>query len=254
MKECRLHTSSKGRLLIFPQCGDFHIVSPVFHWKKEKNEKCVEAMAAREIECETPKLERGEYTTCAIDPEQRVVIRKLYMAWRVLEWKQTDFETLLETAGYNIPRRTLNDWLHAVECPDAPTTNPQKRGPKPLLDENLSDIVVGHCLDKISSHGPVHLETVVRFAKEQLGVSLSSSTASRFLEEHGFSKRVAKHSRIGTNYDHMELARMYSKWLTDRRADGLFDVPLSRLGSIDFTYTGHRTFLEKPLLTLLEGL
>ena len=102
-------------------------------------------------------------------------------------------------------------------------------------------MLVGHCLCQVSKGESVHLETVVDFCRTSLHVDISHPTASRILEQCGFSSRIDQVSSSGICVDPKKLAKICSDWIKEQRNAGLFSgIPLL-LGSIDFTYTKHTT-------------
>ena len=60
---------------------------------------------------EQGNIQETMYTTCSIDKSLRIVICKMYEAWKDLKWKPSQFDRLLERAGFPVPRRTITDGL-----------------------------------------------------------------------------------------------------------------------------------------------
>jgi len=190
-------------------------------------------------ELETPGAATSFYGTCSLDVQQRQLISRLYQAWKELGWKPSQFEALLETAGFPVPRSTLNRWSRTSGEPVASLSLEKKRGRPSLLDEAGAELVVGYCLSKILNGESVHLQTVVNFCRESLGVEITASTASNILHETGFSLRVAQVSSSGICVDIKKLAEVCSDWIKEQREAGLFSADPLLLGSIDFTFTKH---------------
>jgi len=61
------------------------------------------------------------------------------------------------------------------------------------------------------------------------------------MRECGFSSRTAKLRNSGFVPDLGKLGEISFWWLSEQRTKGTFQVVRSLLGSIDFTYTSHRT-------------
>ena len=181
------------------------------------------------------------YPTCALDQSQRQLISRLYGAWKGLGWKPGDFDLLLETAGFPIPRRTLNRWTSAAEETDDSSPPPQKRGRPALIDEAGAEVLVGYCISRVSSGQGVHLQTVVDFCRDYLDIGISLPTASSILAKYGFSSRIAQVSSSGICVEPTKLAKICSDWIKMQRKAGLFSGEPLLLGSIDFTFTKHTT-------------
>ena len=202
-------------------------------------------------ENETQVSVGSTYTTCSLDQSQRQIISKMYDAWKQLGWKPGDFDLLLETAGLPVPRRTLNRWSGAAEKTAVSSSPPQKRGRPALIDDSGAEVVVGYCLCKVSNGESVHLETVVDFCRDFLDVDISPPTASRILEQCGFSSRIAQVSSSGICVEPKKLAKLCSDWIKEQREAGLFSgIPLL-LDSIDFTFTKHTT--TRPTSFSIKG-
>ena len=115
----------------------------------------------------------------------------MYDAWKVLGWKPKDFDHLMEMSGFPVPRRTFNHWSSTSVEEEVGSSSPKKRGRPALLDDAGADVLVGYCLCQVSKGESVHLETVVDFCRTSLHVDISHPTASRILEQCGFSSRIS---------------------------------------------------------------
>ena len=195
----------------------------------------------KESESEGEVPQKQSYPTCSLDVSQRRVISRLFSAWKELGWKPSQFDQLLETAGFPIPRSTLNRWSSTISETGVEPPRKKKMGRPSLLDEAGAEVVVGFCLSKILIGEAVHLQTVVDFCREFLSVNLSISTASNILRDTGFSLRVAQVSSSGICVDPRKLAEVCSDWINKQREAGLFSGNPLLVGSLDFTFTKHTT-------------
>ena len=198
-------------------------------------------MAASVVGVESSTLERYIYGSCAIDPSKRELIMELYSAWKQLSWKPADFDMLLETAGYHIPRRTLNRGVGAIGKTDDTTAGTEKRGRKQLFQPSQAEIVVGHAMSLVCSGKVVNPADLSVFAFEQFEIKPSQQTMVRLLCEYGFTGRTAQRMASMEACDTGEMADLYAKWLNKQRELGMIPTDLSLLGSIDFTHTKHTT-------------
>ena len=192
-------------------------------------------------EAETSIPLSSKYPTCSLDVSQRHVISMLYCAWKKLGWKPGQFDDLLETAGFPIPRATLNRWSSASQEPGASCSVVQKRGRPSCLDEAGAEVVVGYCLEKVLKGEAVHLQTVVDFCRDLLHAEITVSTASNILRDSGLSIRVAQVSSSGICVDPKKLAQECSDWINKQREAGILTADPLLIGSLDFTFTKHTT-------------
>jgi len=175
----------------------------------------------------------------------------LYEAWKQLGWKPSQFDQLLITAGFNVPRRTLNHWISAKPEPAMCSISSRKRGRQSLIDDTGSMVVVGHCISKIQKGESVHLQTVQEFCRDMLGVEISRTTALSIFTEQGFSSRIAKVSSSGINLDTAKLSKICSDWINKQRASGMLSDKPFLFGSMDFTFTKHTT--TRPTTYTIKG-
>ena len=208
-------------------------------------------MTDTEDEIEEQDSGHTSYTSCSLDKSQRTIVSKLYSAWKQLGWKPSQFEHLLETAGFQIPRRTLNHWITTKPDSDDTTSPPRKQGRPRLLDEAGSDTLVGYCIQRIMCGESVHLQTVQDFCRDYLDCEISLSTASGILAERGFSSRIAQVSSSGICDDIRKMAQICSDWINEQRKTGMLSGDPLLIGSLDFSYTKHTT--SRPTTFAIKG-
>ena len=181
------------------------------------------------------------HTTTELDPGERTAICRIYAAWRATGHKPADFEVVLVAAGYSIPRRTLNHWAHTITHP-AKTPGPsRKRGRPAALQPEQADISIGHCLKLLEENKIVQLTTLREYVWDEFCVSLSPSMACRLFHEYGLGSRTVQLYSCGTGTKTSVLADTYANWIRTQRDAGFLTLPRSKIGSIDFTFTKHRT-------------
>ena len=149
-------------------------------------------MMSTDEEEETQISASSTYPACSMILPQRQIISRLYSAWKELGWKPGDFDLLLETAELPVSRRSLNRWSSTSEEPGISPSHTQSRGRPSLLDESGAEVLIGYCISRLARGEDVRLRTVVDFCRDSLDVHLSLSTASRIMEERGFSQRIAQ--------------------------------------------------------------
>jgi hypothetical protein len=98
----------------------------------------------------------------------------------------------------------------------------------------------------------VHLADYCAAAQALFGHTVSAPTASRHLADDGFAYRAAHMTKAVTSSTatttvggfvvdaDAQRAQLW-EWVSEQRRSGLFDVPLCKLASVDFVFTGHRT-------------
>jgi len=106
-----------------------------------------------------------------------------------------------------------------------------------VLSEVEIQVVSGFVLYMNSQKKEVHLETVQTFIFDQFNKEIGLSTVYKYLDEQGFSSRVAKGRSGGVQLDLAQMSQMAHEWLTTT------PIHCSRylLCSVDFVFTSHRT-------------
>ena len=56
------------------------------------------------------------YTSTTLVPEVRTAFARLYLAWKERGQPKSDFLAFLSEAGYDVPLRTLDEWVANVRC------------------------------------------------------------------------------------------------------------------------------------------
>ena len=117
----------------------------------------------------------------------------------------------------------------------------KKAGRPAALTEDEQEIAAGWVLSQNQDGVEVHGTDFVAFVTEVFDVEISQQSALNYLAAAGFSSRVTRHMTSGYQVDTESLARVLWEWIRERRRAGDFRHERSNIGSIDFTYTSHRT-------------
>ena len=110
-----------------------------------------------------------------------------------------------------------------------------------FLSYEQSRLFVGFVLDSNDNNKIVHAATVAGFFLDDFGVKVTERTADNYLHSHGFASHVVQSKSTGFKLNSDEMCRIAFEWITTVRRSGAFNVLKSKLCSIDFTFTGHRT-------------
>ena len=178
----------------------------------------------------------GQHPT-ELHAEVRTALAKQFIAWKARGWKKEDFLVFLSEAGFDIPMRTLTRWCSNVKQQGTAVTQNYGGNRERILSEEETQVVSGFVLDKFSRKEEVHLDTIQSFIYDCFNTEISLSTVHRYLEEQGFSSRVAKGRTGGVQLDLAQMVQIAHEWLTTSPIHCL-RYPLC---SVDFTYTSHRT-------------
>ena len=189
---------------------------------------------------EERKTDTRVYTSTALVPEVRTAFAKLYLAWKAHGQLKSDFLALLSEAGYDVPLRTLDDWVANVRAQGSATSSAKASGRPHVLSQKAIRLLVGFVLDRNESNIEVHLNTVQTFVRDRLGLDISLRTISNYLHNAGFSSKVTQNKAAGFKLSSASLCNLALHWL---RTTPL-DLPRSKLCSVDFAFSGHRKDLR----------
>lgn len=180
------------------------------------------------------------YTSTTLAPDVRTAFARLYLAWKARGQPKSDFLAFVSAAGYDIPLRTLDEWVANVRAQGSATSLAKASGRPQALSQNTVRLIVGFVLDRNEFNVAVHLDTVQAFVRDRLGLDISLRSLSNYLHGAGFSSKVTQNKAAGFKLDVASLCRLALHWL---RTTPL-DVPRSKLCSVDFTFSGHRKDLR----------
>ncbi len=180
------------------------------------------------------------YTSTTLAPDVRTAFARLYLAWKAHGRLKSDFLVLLSEAGYDIPLRTLDEWVSNVRSKGSATSYTKASGRPHTLSQNAVRLLVGFVLEQNESNIEVHPDTAQAFVRNRLGLEISLRSVSNYLHGAGFSSKVTQNKTSGFKLDAASLCKLTLNWL---RSTPL-DVPRSNLCSIDFVFSGHRKDLR----------
>jgi len=129
---------------------------------------------------------------------------------------------LLETAGYHVPRRTLNRGVDVISKTGDTPTSTEKRGRKQLFQLSQAEVVVGHAMSLVRSGKVVNPADISVFAFEHLQIKSSQQTIVRLLCDYGFKRRTAQRTTSMDSCDTGKMADLLCKMAqqTTRTWDG----------------------------------
>jgi transposase len=172
----------------------------------------------------------------ALVPDVRTAFARLYLMWKKRGQPKSDFLAFLSGAGYDIPLRTLDEWVANVRSQGSATSPSKASGRPQALSQDAVRLLVGFVLDRNESNVEVHLDTAQAFVRDWLNVDITVQSISNYLHGEGFSSKVTQHKTAGFKLDTASLCHLALDWV---RTTPL-DVPRAKLCSIDFAFSGHR--------------
>lgn len=119
--------------------------------------------------------------------------------------------------------------------------SPGKPGRPRALTPGEERLFCGWVLAKNERNEIVDLEAACDFLRDTLLVPVARMTAHNILHRLGFTSKLVRTRREGYRLDKATMLKMATDWLNARTDEGFFNVHPSQLGSIDFTFTSHRT-------------
>ena len=182
-------------------------------------------------------MESETNTSVLTENESKTLVGRLFVACGELEWKTGSFLELLETAGYEIPRRTVYNWADGVKRKGTAILENKNSGrQKALTDEEL-DLLVGWTLWKNKKNESVHLVDAKMFIFDNFAIMLSEMTICNYYKELGFKYKTVMKRSSSYQFDEDTLVEKGAVWLRKQK----LDMPKQYLASVDCTYTSHRT-------------
>ena len=182
----------------------------------------------------------GAYTSTTLVPDVRTAFARLYLVWKARGQPKSDFLTFILGAGYDVPLRTLDEWVANVRLQGSATSLSKASGRPQALSQDAVRLLVGFVLDRNEANVEVHLDTARAFVRDRLNVDLTQQSISNYLHAEGFSSKVTQHKTAGFKLDTASLCRLALDWLQTTP----LDMPRSKLCSIDFVFSGHRRDLR----------
>lgn len=180
------------------------------------------------------------YQAAEIPDEFKTYIGRLYNVMHGNGKPRQEFVNEFSEAGLTFSTRQLDRWAASARANESAISPSKVTGAAPALHREHRDIVCGWVLDEIYNGRAVKLSPYCKFVLDSFGVKISLMTASNYLSDDGFSSRVMQKKSESYEIDVERLRSDYWNWVKSRKTM-LRKIPLDKLASIDFTFTGHRT-------------
>lgn len=180
------------------------------------------------------------YSAAEIDDSQKTKIARLYLSQKAKGTSRGEFTAEMAQAGWTFSTRQLNRWVLLVNSGLEAISPEKKTGASASLTRPQRDICSGWVLDRIDHGDAVHLDTFCKFVLDHFSIIIAHMTASNYLNEDGFTYRVLQKKSASFVVDMERLKLDLWNWVSSTQI-AIKNIPLSKLCSIDFTYTGHRT-------------
>ncbi len=188
-----------------------------------------------------PHMKRArEYPAAKIDDNLKSTIARLYLIQKDKGKSRREFHAEWEQAGLSFSERHLDRWVSLINLGYEPISPEKQTGSAAALTRQQKDICSGWVLDRIEHGKAVHLADYRAFVEAQLSTIITEKTASNYLKEDGFSYRLLQKKSSSFVVDIAKLESDLWQWVDSSR-ELLKSVDPSKLCSIDFTFTGHRT-------------
>jgi transposase len=190
----------------------------------------------------TPPSPKKTYNTVKMTKDTRNTLANVYVALKNDGMKPNKIREIFSNAGYPVPATTIQTWLSTMKSQRVALKEQSNAGRPFALSVEQENLVVGYVLDKNHKREQCTLRAVAAFAKHQFGFTVSNATIQRTLCGLGFSSQTMKLKARGFTKTNEQLGQEVLDWVMEMRKTkklkGLF-------GSIDFTFTSHRTDVHK---------
>jgi transposase len=181
---------------------------------------------------------KSKYPSTELSTDQRELIARLVGPLEARGLSRSAFREVLADVEINVPKSSLDRWVHAYVTTGSIFTDEKASGATPLLDNEQCEIAAGWVLSQNDSNQVVSLASFSKFCASAFGVELAQTTAHDYLHALGFSSKVSQVKTSGFTVDVDALAKMMFEWKSERQRAG--DLK-GLVASVDFTFTGHRT-------------
>jgi hypothetical protein len=182
---------------------------------------------------------KRKYLSTETSADVREFIARLAKPLRKRGMDRRSYRGALAEAGVAVPKSSLDRWLAHLDDNNSVYTVAKASGATPLLDEMEREIAAGWVLVQFDEHKIVSVASFRDFCKASMHVDLSHGSAVNYLHEAGFSSKITQSKTAGYCIDAGTLAKTAFEWAEARRCTGELD---GLIASVDFTYTGHRTY------------
>jgi hypothetical protein len=190
------------------------------------------------------------YPASEIDDDTKSKLAKLFKIQKAKGKSNKEFTAECAEAGWVFSERVLDRWLVAINSGSNAISVDKMTGSPPSLTRPERDISSGWVLDQLDHGKLVNLDSFCKFVLSHFSIKIATSTASNYLSEDGFTYRVVKKRSSSYIVDLEKLEADLWNWVS-RRQISLNNIAPSKVCSIDFTFTGHRT--ERRMSFGVEG-
>jgi transposase len=177
------------------------------------------------------------YSASEISDDYKTHLARLYIVEREQGKSRKEFVDNLRASGLDLSERSIDRWAAKYTLTGNVISTEKLTGRAELLNREQRDICSGWVLDQIAKGIAVHRETYCNFVATFFGVKLSQMTVSNYLAEDGFTYRTLQKKTASFIIDVDKLRIDAWNWVKTQK----FPYDLSKIASIDFTFTGHRT-------------
>lgn len=167
-------------------------------------------------------------------------LARLYIIQHEKGKPRAEFVKELSDSGLHVSTRQLDRWVARVNESQEAISTMKLSGGIASLERPQRDIASGWVLEQIELGKAVHLEGFCEFVLVHFNVKIVDMTASNYLKEDGFTYRVLQKKSASFVVDVSQLRCDLWNWVSTHQ-NYLNKIPRSKLASIDFTFTGHRT-------------
>ncbi len=181
-----------------------------------------------------------KYPASEIDDKSKSKIARLYLIQKDKGKSRKEFTAEFAQAGLSFSERQLSRWVSLINSGYEAISSQKLTGASAALARPQKDISSGWVLDRIAHGDVVHLESFCAFVLAHFGIKIDTKTASSYLSEDGFTYRLLQKKSSSFVVDTLRLEADLWKWVNSIQ-NYLKSIYPSKLCSIDFTFTGHRT-------------
>ena len=179
-----------------------------------------------------------------VSDEFKTHLAKLFVIQQKKGKTRNDFVNELSEAGVVVSTRQFDRWVSRVKSGSTAISNTKLSGNEKLLDREQRNETSGWVLEQLEEGEEVHLAGYCAAVLKQHGVEISLTTAWRYLIEDGFTPRTLQKKSSSFIIDHEQLRTDLWNWVKSRQLR-FNNIIRTKLCSIDFTFTGHRTERRK---------
>lgn len=198
-------------------------------------------MKKRNIEIEGDKPNKRIYSASNISKDVKTFSALMYIELKRDGMTINQYLEKMKNIGYEVSERSFERYLQSIRATGSVLKDNDERGAKSLLTEEEKMIASGWVFDMNDKCKTVQLKHYKAFVFDTFGINISITTAHVYLHEAGFSSRATKNKNNGFKFDVQTLVEILWKWVDEMRIEGIWAWVPSKLCSIDFLYTGHRT-------------